>query len=140
MPGGPMTLVAESDPARSIVEAMLTLPDDAVFARVTDDWTPETAPAGLARAHRVAAGVWGRLVVREGSVDFIFEDEPHETITVPAGEAQVIPPQRPHRVVFTGPATFAVEFYRAPNQADGPDEGQESTGLTGGDPVGDDAR
>ncbi|WP_432559001.1 DUF1971 domain-containing protein [Granulicoccus sp. GXG6511] len=115
---------------------MLKLPDDVVLARVTDDWTPETAPVGLGRAHRVAEGVWGRLVVREGSVNFIFEDAPDDVITVRAGEGQVIPPQRPHHVEFAGPATFAVEFYRAPKESvRAPDVGKESTGLTGGDAV-----
>lgn len=115
---------------------MPKLPDDVVLARVTDDWTPETAPVGLGRAHRVAEGTWGRLVVREGSVHFIFEDEPDEVINVSAGEAQVIPPQRPHHVEFTGPATFAVEFYRAPKESvPAPEVGRESTGLTGGDPA-----
>lgn len=115
---------------------MLKLPDDVVFARVTDDFTPDTAPVGMSRTHRVGEGVWGQLVVREGSVNFVFEDAPDDVITVAADETQVIPPQRPHHVEFTGPARFAVEFYRAPKESErAPEEGKESTGLTGGDPV-----
>ncbi len=88
------------------------LPDGLVLTRTTDVFDEHTVPAGLLRNHRVAAGVWGRLVVNEGSVGFRFEDD-GQPLRVNSGEWVVIPPQRPHRVELDGPVRFAVEFHRA---------------------------
>jgi tellurite resistance-related uncharacterized protein len=67
------------------------------------------------RAHRVADGVWGRLVVFTGAVTFLFDDRPDEPIAVPAGATVAIPPARPHHLVLDVPSTFAVEFHRVPD-------------------------
>ncbi|HTO00931.1 MAG TPA: DUF1971 domain-containing protein, partial [Microthrixaceae bacterium] len=91
----------------------------------------ESVPAGLLRAHRVADGVWGQLVMSTGRVRFVFEDSADEPIIVEAGGSVAIPPGRHHHVEFDGPATFAVEFYRIPESAR-PTEGRESSGLYGG--------
>ncbi len=102
------------------------LPEGLVLTRTTDVFDNTTVPAGLLRAHRVAAGVWGRLVVHSGSVRFVFEDEPDAAVMVDSGDAVAIPPSRQHHVELTEPCTFAVEFYRAPAA---PEDGLESTGL-----------
>lgn len=106
------------------------LPADVVLVRTTDVFDQDHHPAGLLRAHRVADGVWGRLVVASGALTFEFDDAagggggPHR---VGEGASIVIPPVRPHHLVFDGPVTFTIEFYRRPDAlADGP----ESTGLT----------
>ena len=111
------------------------LPDGLVLARTTDEFDNDTVPAGLLRAHRVAEGVWGRLVVRSGSLRFVFEDDSGAPIDVGPGGMVVIPPGRPHRVVLDGPARFVVEFHRKPDTVTFVGEGEESTGLTGGDPT-----
>ncbi len=105
------------------------IPEGFTLARTTDVFDNDTVPAGLLRAHRVADGVWGRLVVHNGQVRFVFEDRPDEPIAVSAGDAVVIPPAWPHHVELDGPARFAVEFYRADTAADGGSDGIESTGL-----------
>ena len=107
------------------------LPDGLEYVRTTDVFTNDTVPAGLLRAHYVASGVWGRLVVHEGSVVFVFEDQPSDPISVGAGGAVAIPPQRKHHVELAGPARFAVEFYKEP-EAPKPVEGTESTALDSG--------
>ncbi|WP_088319426.1 DUF1971 domain-containing protein [Kineosporia sp. R_H_3] len=88
------------------------LPAGAEHVRTTPDFDAGTVPAGLLRAHRVADGVWGRLVVRAGTVVFRFEDDPDAPVTVTAGGHVVIPPGLPHHVEPEGAAAFAVEFYR----------------------------
>lgn len=87
------------------------LPDGLELARTTDVFDQESVPAGLRRAHRVATGVWGRLVVHEGSIGFRFEDD-DQPLRANAGEWIVIPPDRPHHVELIGPVRFAVEFHR----------------------------
>lgn len=104
------------------------LPRDSELVRTTDVFDNDTVPAGLLRAHRVADGIWGRLVVHTGAVGFVFEDASHHRHVVAAGDSIVIPPARPHHVELIGPATFAVEFHRTTKAP--PPSGAESSGLT----------
>lgn len=101
-----------------------TLPLSLELVRITPEFDQDTVPRALLRAHQVANDVWGNLVVAEGSLDFLFEDvaeqEPRNRRTVAAGATQPIPPQRPHRLIITGPVRFAVEFHRAPPLGTGP--------------------
>lgn len=82
------------------------------MVRTTDVFDNDSVPAGLLRNHRIAKGVWGRLVVHDGILDVVFEDEPEAPITVAAGDGLVLPPSVRHRVVLTEPVAFAVEFHR----------------------------
>ena len=88
------------------------LPDGLEHVRTTEVFDASTVPPGLLRAHRVAAGTWGHLVVHTGSLTFVFEDDPDHPIPARAGETVAIPPARPHHLVLDGPVTFAVEFHR----------------------------
>jgi tellurite resistance-related uncharacterized protein len=105
------------------------IPDGHVLARTTDVFDNDTVPAGLLRAHRVADGIWGRLVVHAGTVRFVFEDAADDPATVSAGESVVIPPARLHHVELDGPARFAVEFHRPVAGNADPDGRAESSGL-----------
>lgn len=105
-----------------------TMPDGLELVRTTDVFDQNSVPAGLLRSHRVADGVWGRLVVHSGAVTFVFDDEPDRPIRVGAGGAVAIPPARQHHVELDGAATFAVEFYRLPDTPT-PRAGTESTAL-----------
>lgn len=89
-----------------------SIPAGFVLARTTDVFDRDTVPAGLLRAHRVAADVWGRLVVHAGTVRFVFEDTPDEPVDVDVGSSVVIPPARLHHVELGEGARFAVEFHR----------------------------
>ncbi len=87
------------------------LPEDVSLVRTTAVFDEESVPTGLLRAHRIATGVWGRLVVRTGSLGFRFEDH-DEPMPVLAGDTVVIPPDRPHHVVIDGPVRFVIEFHQ----------------------------
>ncbi len=104
------------------------LPEGVELVRTTDVFDNDTAPAGLLRAHRVADGVWARLVVHAGTLRFAFEDQPDQPLTLETGDRVVIPPARPHHVELDGPVRFAIEFHRAAAAA--ALEGLESTGLS----------
>jgi tellurite resistance-related uncharacterized protein len=88
------------------------LPGGLELARTTAVFSNDTVPAGLLAAHKVATGVWGRLVVQSGSVGLRFEDASDELRLASVGESIVIPPERPHHVELDGPTEFVVEFYR----------------------------
>ena len=87
-----------------------SLPSDLELARTTAEFDEDTVPAGLLRDHRIAAGVWGRLVVSSGRLRFGFDDDDESDIT--AGETVVIPPEQVHHVRVVGPVRFHVEFHR----------------------------
>ena len=117
------------------------LPAGLDHVRTTDVFDEHNHPAGLLRAHRIAKGVWGRLTVHTGALQFAFDDTDDtddtgeaEDGTVPAartvtaGATVAIPPTRPHHLVLDGPVTFSLEFYREP-EGDSAGTGQESSGL-----------
>jgi tellurite resistance-related uncharacterized protein len=104
------------------------LPSGLDYVRTTDVFDHEHHPAGLRRAHRVAAGVWARLLVRSGELTFVFEDDPERPISVAAEGAVVIPPGRLHHVEVSGPVAFVLEFHRETDHPS-PAVGAESTGL-----------
>ncbi len=106
------------------------IPPGYVLVRTTDVFTQDSVPAGLLRAHRIASGVWGRLVVRSGSLRFVFDspdDVDHATTvnggeqgsTVAAAESVIIPPAEPHHLEIDGPVSFVVEFYRSGEASSG---------------------
>lgn len=107
------------------------LPSGVEYVRTTDVFDNTSVPPGLLRAHRVADGVWARLVVHSGAVTFVFDDDPQNARALSSGQSVTIPPVRPHHVELDEPATFSVEFYRAPS-APRPAPGSESTGLPPG--------
>jgi tellurite resistance-related uncharacterized protein len=110
------------------VEYSPGLPLGVEYVRTTDVFDNATVPAGLLRAHRIADGIWGRLVVHTGTVTFVFDDEPDQPIAVSAGASVAIPPGRQHHLEPNEPATFAIEFHRT-HLAAHPDPRVESTGL-----------
>ena len=88
------------------------LPDGLRLVRTTDTWDEASTPPGLRRHHRVGSGVWGVLVVEEGSLRFVAATTPELDVVVRSGGRQPIPPEVDHRVELQGPARFHVEFYR----------------------------
>lgn len=90
-----------------------TLPEGLVVDRTTPEFDVSSVPAGLLRAHRIAAGVWGVLRVTAGSLRFVWEgDEVDGGVLLAAGDSIVIPPEAPHRVEPSGQCRFVVEFHR----------------------------
>lgn len=89
-----------------------SLPEGVEFQRVTDEFTAETVPGGLLRAHRVASGVWGLLTLHAGTLRFVWEDDPDAPLELTGGDRVVIEANRPHHVEPGTDARFQVSFYR----------------------------
>ena len=89
----------------------VSLPPGSRLVRTTAEFTAQTVPPALLSAHRVAEGVWGRLVVLEGTVTYFWEAT-HEVRELHAGQRQVIEPGVLHHVEPGGDARFVVEFHR----------------------------
>ena len=88
------------------------LPDGLAVVRTTATWDESSMPAALRRAHRVAAGVWGRLHVDEGRLRFRAATDPPLDVVIEAAGEQPIPPETDHDVEPDGHARFFVEFLR----------------------------
>jgi tellurite resistance-related uncharacterized protein len=91
------------------------LPDGLAVHRATPTWDEQTLPPGLRRAHRVAAGNWGRICVVEGALRFVAETRPPIDVVITAGAPQAIPPEVPHEVEPQGSVRFFVEFLGKPS-------------------------
>jgi tellurite methyltransferase len=86
------------------------LPEDLLLDRTSPEWDEHTMPAGLRRAHRVARGSWGRIVVRQGQLQFRARTKPELQVVVGAGSTQAIPPDLDHEVRPIGSVCFSIEF------------------------------
>ena len=86
-----------------------SLPDDVEPYKRTRAFTQASVPSGLLADHTTRDGVWGRIVVVAGELDYIIGDE---TIALSPGIVGIIPPTVPHRVAIDGEVEFFVEFLR----------------------------
>lgn len=90
---------------------MTEIPADARVYRRTPEFTEATVPHGLQHQHSTKPGVWGRIVIVEGSLIYRV---------LPAGTTTTLSPTRPgvvepevrHEVEVQGPVRFYVEFLR----------------------------
>lgn len=87
-----------------------TLPQGAVKVGSTPSMTEETVVAGILKKHLAPRGKYGYLVVEEGTLQFIWEDD-HEVLDAAPQHPIVIFPERFHHVEITGRVKFRVEFY-----------------------------
>ncbi|MFT4988342.1 MAG: tellurite resistance-related uncharacterized protein [Acidimicrobiales bacterium] len=88
------------------------LPLGVLATRATPSFTDKTVPAALRNAHHTA--VWAELVVEQGAVLFVEEQEPRWQVRVVAGASQAIAPNRKHHVEPEPGAHFHVQFYKQP--------------------------
>jgi len=87
------------------------LPEATRLVRSSPDWNEDTMPKGLLRAHRLAAGTWGRIVVKEGRLFFrMAGDPPLEAELAQSTPVQAIPPEVEHEVRLAGPVRFSIDF------------------------------
>jgi tellurite methyltransferase len=86
------------------------LPEGLRRVRTSAVWDERTMPAGLRRAHRVAAATWGRIVVHAGRLRFAAATTPTIDVVLEAGSTMGIPPEVIHEVEPLGAVRFSVEF------------------------------
>jgi tellurite resistance-related uncharacterized protein len=89
---------------------MPRLPDGLHEHRRTATFDPDTTPAGLRRSHDLKAGTWGEIVVVEGRVHYVLEDDGDLTLMLTPERPGVVAPTRPHHVVPRAGSRFFVRF------------------------------
>ena len=91
---------------------MTSLPTTVAHYKSTPEFTQDTVPAGLQRDHTTAAGVWGKIVILDGALEYhIVEPAPSVQVLAPGIDGVVVP-QMKHHLVLTGPVRFRVDFHR----------------------------
>ncbi len=88
------------------------LPEGAVKAGETPVMNQDNVFPGILEKHMAPRGKWGRVVVIEGTLEYVWEDAPEEIYTIDPEHPFVIEPERYHRVVLKGDVEFKVEFYK----------------------------
>lgn len=90
------------------------LPDGLEVVRTAGPFDESSLPAGLQRAHRVAAATWGRLHLLEGRARFTLHTTPPLVRELIGGDRQPIPPEIDHEVTLIGPVRLEVDFLVRP--------------------------
>ncbi len=88
------------------------LPDGAKRYSTSPIFNQETVPQALLKDHQTKAGVWGRLVVLDGSLDFVVPGQHPLTHPITAPGFAIIEPEIAHHVSLKKPVRFQIEFYR----------------------------
>jgi len=88
-----------------------TLPEGARKIGSTPTMTEDTMVPGILKKHLAPRGRFGYLVVEDGALQFIWEDDTANALDADSGHPIVIFPERFHHVKITGKVRFRVEFY-----------------------------
>jgi tellurite resistance-related uncharacterized protein len=91
---------------------MPRMPPCATVYRSTEVFDAASVPAGLLRSHRLRPGTWGRIVVLQGRVRYVLEDEGELMFMLRPGVDGVVAPGRPHHVAPDADAALQVHFLR----------------------------
>jgi tellurite methyltransferase len=91
---------------------MPRLPPTASCYKETVVFDENSVPAGLLASHRLRPGTWGQIVVLEGRVDYVIEDDPVLAFVLRPGVEGGVAPERPHHVRPQPGARFKVRFLR----------------------------
>jgi tellurite methyltransferase len=88
---------------------MAMLPADVTAYKRTASFTHDSLPPALTQAHRTKPGVWARIVVEEGKLEYSC---PRGTFVLRPEIDGTIEPEVPHHVRPLGPVRFYVEFLK----------------------------
>jgi tellurite methyltransferase len=113
------------------------MPEGLRWVRSSPVWDERTIPAGLRRAHGVAAGTWGRIVVHGGRLHFAAATMPTIDVELEAGSTQAIPPEVLHEVEPMGAVRCSIEFFAVDRSGQVRSEETQGNAMVteGGDPA-----
>lgn len=91
---------------------MKILPDSLSPIRKTPEFDETSIPKGLLKAHQTKEGVWGKIVILEGKLQYKINEPEEEIIILDTDNCGVVEPTILHEVKPLGPVKFYVEFYQ----------------------------
>jgi tellurite resistance-related uncharacterized protein len=91
---------------------MKNIPDSVAPYKKTPEFTEATVPAGLLKDHQTKAGVWGKIVLLEGELEYTIIEPELEIIKLDKSKCGVVEPTILHHVTPLGKVRIYVEVYR----------------------------
>ena len=91
---------------------MKILPANLSPVRKTPEFDEHSVPQGLLKAHQTKEGVWGKIVVIEGRLQYKITEPEEEIIILGPEKFGVVEPTILHEVKPLGPVRFYVEFFQ----------------------------
>mgnify|MGYP000650890149 FL=1 len=91
---------------------MKDLPITVTSYKKTPEFTNESIPNGLLKAHKTKDGTWGKIVILEGTLRYRILEPDLEEIELSPEKFGVVEPTVLHEVEPLTDIRFYVEFYR----------------------------
>ena len=91
---------------------MKQLPTNVVPYKKTPPFNQSNVPNGLLNAHQTKEGVWGKIIIIEGKLQYTINEPQVEIIILDQNIYGVVEPTVLHEVKPLGAVRFYVEFYR----------------------------
>ncbi len=91
---------------------MKTLPDNLTLYKSTRLFTNQTVPQALLHNHTTKDGVWAKITVEKGSLEYTIAGD--KTYVITTETHGVIEPQVLHYVHLNPDTSFFIEFYHNP--------------------------
>jgi tellurite resistance-related uncharacterized protein len=91
---------------------MKALPEGISSYKRTPEFTEQTVPAGLLKDHQTKEGVWGKIVILEGALEYTIIEPELEVIQLNESRHGVVEPTILHHIKPLGPVRFYVEFQK----------------------------
>jgi len=91
---------------------MKEIPAAAKSYKKTPEFTEETVPAGLLKAHQTKPRTWGKINVTQGNLTYRILEPKFEELHLSCEKFGVVEPATLHEVEPQGKVRFHVEFFR----------------------------
>jgi len=91
---------------------MKDLPTEVSSYKRSPEFTKETVPKGLLRAHQTKEGTWAKIVILEGELRYRILEPAVEEFDLSPSNFGIVEPTILHEVEPLTQVRFYVEFYR----------------------------
>lgn len=91
---------------------MKALPENVTAYKKTPEFDESSVPKALLNAHQTKEGVWGKIVIIEGTLQYTINEPEMEVLVLTEDIFGVVEPTKLHEVKPLGKVRFYVEFYR----------------------------
>ncbi len=91
---------------------MKEIPASATSYLKTREFTEETVPAGLLKAHQTKEGIWAKINISEGQLRYRILEPEYEEVMLSTERYGVVEPTILHDVAPEGKVRFHLEFFR----------------------------
>ncbi len=95
---------------------MPKLPPEVREYNRTPTFDSGSTPAGLLNNHNTKAGVWGEIMVLQGTVEYVIEGPQGGSFTLQPGVVGVVAPEQVHHVQPQPGSRFYVAVLRHPEE------------------------